>query len=83
MEIRLSRVHNIEGFEKALNNCNGRVELKTKEGDLLNLRSELSKLISINTILDSVSELDNITIHIEREKDAVILMQYIAGEKIG
>lgn len=81
MKLKLTKVNNIEGFSKALGNCGGNVELYTEEGDKLNLKSKLSQLISLNTILCGTSQLNNIKLYIEDAKDAAILMQYIAGEK--
>ena len=81
MRFKITKILNIEAFNEALNKCSGRVELHTSEGDILNLRSQLAKLISLNTILCGNTELKNLEIHIEKMEDANVLMQYVAGEK--
>ena len=81
MRFKITSVNNIDGFSKALDACIGNVELITEEGERLNLKSKLSQLISINTILSGVSKLENIELYIENETDVVILMNYISSEK--
>lgn len=81
MKFKITKVLNLEGFQKALDRCKGKVEIHTDEGDCLNLRSKLSQLISLNEILCGTSQLDNLELYIESAEDAALLMEYIAGEK--
>ena len=50
------KVHNItdiEGFFKVVDECKGKVELVTGEGDILNLKSKLSQYVSMANIFSN------------------------------
>ncbi len=78
MKFKIKEINDIEGFRKALDRCDGVVNLITADGDLLNLKSKLSQLITINVILCGASQLSDIELFIEKESDAAILLHYIA-----
>ena len=71
---KITDVTDIEAFDEALDQCKGKVELHTSSGDVLNLRSELTKLTSLNVILGSEDEIDDLELYVEDPDDAVILM---------
>lgn len=48
--MKISKIKNIRGFLKVLDECKGEVGVITSEGDRLNLKSKLSQLISIERI---------------------------------
>ena len=83
MRLKVTEVNSIERFSEALDKCTGKVELRTSEGDCLNLKSALSKLISLNVILGGTSKLNDIELYIEKPEDAVILLECVAGDKVG
>ncbi len=77
MKIRLTSIKDIEGFCKMLDKCKGTVNITTPEGDVLNLKSKFSQLVTINVILSGLSELNNIELFVENETEASLLMKYI------
>ena len=82
MRMKVTEVNNIEAFGRALDKCKGNVELRSNEGDCLNLKSALAKLITLNVILSGTSKLNDLEMYIEYPEDAAILMEYVAGEKV-
>ena len=48
--MKLNHITDIEGFFKTVDECKGRVELVTGEGDRLNLKSKLSQYVSLAKI---------------------------------
>ncbi len=53
--MRVKQVKDVDGFFKALDTCNGRVELITDEKDVLNLASKLTQFIGLTTIFSNPS----------------------------
>lgn len=51
MKINLVNLKNVDDFMKVIDNCEGKVELVTSEGDRLNLKSKLSQFVSLSKIL--------------------------------
>lgn len=80
MEVRLLKYalkQNIRmtDFSLTVNRCEGDVTLETKDGDVLNLKSELSKYIFLAISLDSNElELSRISC---TSQDAALLTDYI------
>ena len=48
--MKLNHITDIEGFFKTVDECKGRIELVTGEGDRLNLKSKLSQYVSLAKI---------------------------------
>ena len=44
--MKFFNITDIEGFFEAVDECKGKVELVTDEGDRLNLKSQLSKIVA-------------------------------------
>lgn len=82
MTIILRGIYSIEDFCETLNECTGDVELVTEDGDVLNLKSTLSQLLSIATILPEVTELSENKLIIEKTEDAEMIKSTIIGEVI-
>jgi hypothetical protein len=51
--MRVKQIANIDGFYKALDKCEGRVELITDERDVLNLASTLTQFIGLTTVFSN------------------------------
>lgn len=51
--MRVKQITNIDGFYKALNKCDGRVELITEDRDVLNLASTLTQFIGLTTVFSN------------------------------
>lgn len=48
--MKLYNIKNTEEFFKVIDQCNGTVELVSKEGDRLNLKSQLTKYITVTNL---------------------------------
>ncbi|HJA66720.1 polya polymerase [Lachnoclostridium sp. An169] len=75
------KVHNItdiEGFFKVVDQCRGRVELITGEGDRLNLKSKLSQYVSMANIFSN-GEIPELELIAEEQEDADRLSRFING----
>ena len=51
--MKVSHIENIDGFFKIVDQCKGKVELVTGEGDRLNLKSKLSQYVSLANIFSN------------------------------
>ena len=51
--MKVQNIKNIEKFFQVVDKCSGRVELVTGEGDRLNLKSKLSKYVSMANIFSN------------------------------
>lgn len=77
------KVHNItdvEGFFKVVDQCRGRVELVTGEGDRLNLKSKLSQYVSMANIFSN-GEIPELELIADDQEDAERLTRFIEGDK--
>ena len=63
-------------FLKAIEACQGDVFLETPEGDSLNLKSKLSQMIGISTILKEGSRIEEASIRCANPKDESILFRF-------
>ncbi len=45
--MKVTNITNIDGLFKVIDNCVGKVELVTNEGDRLNLKSKLSQYVAL------------------------------------
>ena len=77
------KVHNItdvEGFFKVVDQCRGRVELVTGEGDRLNLKSKLSQYVSMANIFSN-GDIPELELIADDQEDAERLTRFIEGDK--
>ena len=51
--MKLSMIKNLDDFFRVVDSCEGKVELVTNEGDRLNIKSQLSKYVSIAKIFSN------------------------------
>ena len=51
--MKVQNIKNIDKFFKVVDQCKGRVELGTGEGDRLNLKSKLSQYVSMANIFSN------------------------------
>lgn len=51
--MKVNKIRNVDAFFQLVDECSGKVELITGEGDRLNLKSKLSQYISLASIFDS------------------------------
>lgn len=76
--MKIQNITDIEGFFKAVDSCNGKVELVTGEGDRLNLKSKLSQYVSLANIFSrGNTEIPELEIVAYDQDDIVKLLQYM------
>lgn len=51
--MKVQNIKNIEKFFEVIDDCEGRIELVTGEGDRLNLKSKLSQYVSMANIFSN------------------------------
>lgn len=58
--MKVQKIENVEEFFKVVDQCKGKIELVTGEGDRLNLKSKLSQYVSLTSIFadGTISELE-------------------------
>lgn len=58
--MKIQHITNIDGFFKVVDQCKGKVELLTGEGDRLNLKSKLCQYVSLANIFSdgTIEELE-------------------------
>lgn len=85
MDNRKIKLHNIDfdDFVKAIDSCRGDVYLETAEGDILNLKSKLSQMLGLATILKS-TEISEASIRCTNPEDETMLFRFnLYGEVPG
>lgn len=66
----------VEGFFNVVEDCVGRVQLITEEGDVLNLKSKLSRLVAISSIFSN-SEIGDLELVCAEKEDIERLMNFM------
>ena len=58
--MKLRNIINIEAFLETVDRCEGDVYLTTPQGDRLNLKSQLTKMLAMTSVFDSaeIKEMD-------------------------
>ena len=74
--MKVQNITDIEAFFKAVDECKGRVELVTGEGDRLNLKSKLSQYVSMAKIFSNgeIPELEIIANEKEDTDSLIVLL---------
>ncbi len=72
----IKNIKDIDGFFKTVDKCKGRVELLTKQGDRLNLKSKLSQYVSL-TGMFSDPTIEEIELIVSEPEDTVLLLEYL------
>lgn len=74
--MKINNIKNIDKFFEVVDQCKGRVELVTGEGDRLNLKSKLSQYVSLANIF-SDGEIKDIEILTSDPEDTMRLMKFM------
>ena len=74
--MKVDKIHDINGFFKVVDNCKGRVELVTGEGDRLNLKSKLSQYVSLAKVVLS-SDIPEMEIIASEPEDMALLVDFM------
>ena len=74
--MKVQNIKNIERFFKVIDECEGRVELVTGEGDRLNLKSKLSQYVSLANIF-SDGQIDELELIASEPTDVEKLVNFM------
>ena len=66
-DMKVQNIKNIDKFFQVVDQCKGRVELVTGEGDRLNLKSKLSQYVSMANIFSNGEIPELVIVAYERE----------------
>ena len=81
--MKITHIKDVEKFFQVIDECEGKVELVTNEGDRLNLKSKLSQFISLTNIFNPNGEVKPEIPEIELvaydPKDVDRLINYLIG----
>ena len=74
--MKLQNINNVEKFFSVIDECRGRVELVSPEGDRINLKSKLSQYLSMATMFSNgyIKELDIVA---QDKEDIERLIKYM------
>lgn len=77
--MKLFNVKNTEEFFKVVDQCKGTVELVSSQGDRLNLKSQLTKYITITNLFSDESMIKELELVAYDPDDMERLTQYMFG----
>ncbi len=75
--MKLQNIKDVDAFFKVIDNCKGRVELVTAEGDRLNLKSKLSQYVSLANIFSNEASIPELEIVASEPEDIKALMDFM------
>ena len=75
--MKIENVKDVEGFFKVVDECKGRVELVTAEGDRLNLKSKLSQFVSLANIFTNGAEIPELELVASEAEDIEKLVHFM------
>ena len=75
--MKIENIKDIEGFFKVVDQCKGRIELVTAEGDRLNLKSKLSQYVSLANIFSAGADIPELEIVASESEDIDKLMNFM------
>jgi hypothetical protein len=73
--MKLTNVTNVESFFEAVNKCQGDVYLTTQEGDRLNLKSQLTKFLTLSTVFQS-SLIKEMNLELSNPQDVSVMLSF-------
>ena len=74
--MKITNLSNVEGFLKTVSECKGTVELVTKEGDRLILKSELTKYVALTSFFKD-SKIPEMEVILSEPDDAVKIINFL------
>lgn len=74
--MKVKNITDIDGFFKVVDECKGKVELVTGEGDRLNLKSKLSQYVSLANIFSN-GEIPELEIIAYEKEDTDRLIKFM------
>ena len=77
MKMTMYKVDDPEKFLDMIKQCKGSVELVSKQGDRLNLKSELTKYIAISKLISDNTFINDMELVASEPDDITFLLQYM------
>jgi hypothetical protein len=77
--MKVSNIKNIDKFFEVVDNCKGKVELVTGEGDRLNLKSKLSQYVSLANIFSN-GEIPELELIASEPEDVDRLVDFMVNQ---
>lgn len=74
--MRITNISNPQRFFEVLNECKGRVELVTNEGDRLNLKSTLCQYIALTQMFKE-ARIDDVELIVSEPEDVARLLEFL------
>lgn len=74
--MKIKNINNPQRFFEVLNECKGRVELVTSEGDRLNLKSTLCQYIALTQMFKD-ARIDDVELIVSEPEDVARLLEYL------
>lgn len=75
--MKIENIKDVESFFKVVDECKGRVELVTAEGDRLNLKSKLSQFVSLANIFTNGAEIPELELVASEPEDIERLVKFM------
>ena len=75
--MKLHNLTDVEGFFKVIDSCEGRVELVSKEGDRINLKSKLSQYFSMAEVFSDGNMIDELEVVAYNPEDTKKLINFM------
>ena len=74
--MRIKNIKDPKRLFETLNQCKGRVELLTEDGDRLNLKSKLCQYIAMTNIFTN-AEIDEVEVLVAEPADVMLLVEFM------
>ena len=74
--MKIKNINNPKRFFEVLNECHGRVELVTNEGDRLNLKSTLCQYIALTQMFKD-ARIDDVELIVSEPEDVARLLEFL------
>lgn len=75
--MKIQNIENVEKFFEVVDSCEGKVELITNEGDVLNLKSKLCQYVSLTNIFSDKAYIPELELKAYDEKDIQKLIDFM------
>lgn len=75
--MKVTNIQNIDAFFRAIDECKGKVELVTSEGDRLNLKSQLSKYVSLAKMFSDGKLIKEVDLVVYEKDDIDRMISYM------
>ena len=77
--MKIQNIKNVEKFFQVVDSCEGKVELITSEGDVLNLKSKLCQYVSLVGIFSNEAYIPELELKAYNENDVKKLIEFMVN----